>query len=83
MTNDKHTGSSFESFLQDEGTLDEVTAVAVQRVEEWNVWKETVRKIFDTLHFDEDSIFTGSRLAKRLIALIEERHHAYFCEPVE
>lgn len=45
-----------------------------------NLWRETVRDIFDTLHFGEDNLFTGSRLAKRIIALIEERHPDYFCE---
>jgi hypothetical protein len=46
-------------------------------------WRETVRDIFDTLHHGEDDIFTGSRLAKRLVAMIEDRHHAFFCEDAE
>lgn len=46
-------------------------------------WRETVRDIFDTLHHGEDDIFTGSRLAKRLVAMIEVRHHDFFCEGAE
>lgn len=33
--NDRHTGSSFDSFLEEEGILNEVKAVAVQRVTAW------------------------------------------------
>ena len=40
MTNEKessfdHTGSTFESFLEEEGILEEVNAVALQRVTDW------------------------------------------------
>ena len=30
-----HSGSSFESFLEEEGILDEVRAVAIARVRAW------------------------------------------------
>ena len=30
-----HTGSNFDSFLAEEGILDEVTAVAIKRVSDW------------------------------------------------
>jgi hypothetical protein len=33
------------------------------------------------LHSGEDDIFTGKRLARRLVSLIEDRHHGYFCGP--
>jgi DNA-binding phage protein len=32
-----HTGSSFDSFLEEEGILDEVTAVAIKRVIAWQL----------------------------------------------
>ena len=48
-----------------------------------NEWRETVRDLYDDLHFGQDSMFTGSRLAKRLIAFIEDRHPGFFNEPRE
>ena len=44
-------------------------------------WRETVRDIYDELHFGKISLFTGSKLAKRLIGIIEDRHPGYFNEP--
>lgn len=35
-----HTGSSFESFLEEEGILDEVKAEAIRRVAAWQQTKE-------------------------------------------
>src|SRR5271155_3361197 len=32
-----HTGSTFDSFLEDEGILDEVQAVAIKRVIAWQI----------------------------------------------
>jgi len=32
MNNNKHIGSSFESFLEEEGILEEVTAAAIKRI---------------------------------------------------
>lgn len=46
-------------------------------------WRETVRDIFDELHFAADGVFAGSDLAARLIELIERRHSDYFCAPKE
>lgn len=45
-----------------------------------NPWRETVRDIYDRLHFQDPGLFSGDPLAKELIAFIEERHHDYFCE---
>ena len=46
-----------------------------------DAWKETVRDIFDELHFGTDSVFKGQRrLARRIVSIIETRHHDYFCE---
>lgn len=44
---------------------------------ECNEWRETVRDIFDELMFGRSD---GLSLKSALIALIEQRHHAYFCE---
>lgn len=43
-------------------------------------WRETVRDIYDDLHFGEDNLFTGSRLAKRLVDFLERRHPGFFDE---
>jgi antitoxin HicB len=41
MTNaDRNTGSSFDSFLEEEGILEEVDAVAVKRVIAWQIKQE-------------------------------------------
>ena len=48
---------------------------------ERNSWRETVRTIYDTLHFGPDNMFEegdSQRLAARLVALIEERHPGFF-----
>lgn len=37
---DRHTGSSFDSFLEEEGTLDEIEAVAAKRVIAWQLAQE-------------------------------------------
>ena len=43
-------------------------------------WKQTVRDIFDELHFGENNIFNGqTELAHKIVAMIEQRHHDYFC----
>lgn len=43
-----------------------------------NPWCETVRDIFDRLHFGERSVF-NDECAREIVALIEKRHHDYFC----
>ncbi|MDH0657319.1 MULTISPECIES: XRE family transcriptional regulator [Acinetobacter] len=35
--NDQHVGSSFDDFLQEEGLLEEATAVAIKRVLAWQI----------------------------------------------
>ncbi|MGH6857314.1 MAG: Fis family transcriptional regulator [Methylocella sp.] len=37
---DRHTGSSFDSFLEEEGILEEVDAVAIKRVIAWQLKRE-------------------------------------------
>jgi antitoxin HicB len=37
---DRNTGSSFESFLEEEGILEEVDAVAIKRVIAWQIKQE-------------------------------------------
>ena len=39
-----HRGSSFDSFLQEEGDLDYVTAAALQRIKDF-LFKQTVIKV--------------------------------------
>jgi DNA-binding Xre family transcriptional regulator len=34
---DRHIGSSFESFLEEEGALDEIDALAIKRVVAWEI----------------------------------------------
>lgn len=46
-----------------------------------NSWRQTVRDLYDDLHHGKDNMFTGNRLAKRLIAFIEDRHPGFFNEP--
>jgi len=38
--NDKHSGSSFDDFLEEEGILEEVEAVAIKRVLAWQLAEE-------------------------------------------
>ena len=49
--------------------------------DEPNEWRETVRDLYDKLHFGLDNVFTGNRLARRLIDLIEDLHPGYFVPP--
>ncbi len=37
---DRHTGSSFDSFLEEEGMLEEADAVAIKRVIAWQLRRE-------------------------------------------
>ena len=46
-----------------------------------NEWRQTVRDLYDELHFGPDNLFTGNRLARRLIGFIEYRHPGFFNEP--
>lgn len=50
-------------------------------MDEPDSWRETVRDLYDELHFGEGNYFDedeAGRLARRLVALIEERHPAFF-----
>ncbi|GAC1329652.1 MAG: hypothetical protein NVSMB28_26690 [Collimonas sp.] len=40
MMNKKHIGSSFDDFLAEDATLQDVTAVAVKRVIAWQIARE-------------------------------------------
>jgi hypothetical protein len=42
--NGKHTGSSFDSFLEEQGIREEVEAVAVKRVLAWQIAEEMKRQ---------------------------------------
>jgi hypothetical protein len=53
----------------------------MSKPETTNPWRETVRDIYDRLHFKEPGFFSGDPLAKELIAFIEDRHPDYFKEP--
>jgi hypothetical protein len=45
-------------------------------------WRETVRDIYDRLHFGPEDYFSGNaRLAKELVHLIETRHPDFFGLP--
>lgn len=46
-----------------------------------NPWKETVCDLYDELHFGEDNFF-NSPLARRLVALLEDRHPEWFRDEV-
>ena len=43
-------------------------------------WRETVRTIYDKLHFETPGFFSGDPLAKSLIAFIEGRHPGFFVD---
>lgn len=59
---DQHTGSSFDSFLEEEGTLDETEAVAAKRVIAWQLAQEmeqqhiTKQAMAATLHTSRSQI---------------------------
>lgn len=46
-------------------------------------WRETVRDIYDKMHFGPDSCFTGNPIASHIIQFIEDRHRDYFATPFE
>ncbi|MBN3821702.1 XRE family transcriptional regulator [Paraburkholderia sp. Se-20369] len=39
-TNNRHIGSDFDAFLEEEGILEEVTATAIKRVIAWQIEQE-------------------------------------------
>lgn len=48
----------------------------------YNQWKETVRWIYDELHFGKQTIYNND-LARKIIDKIEDNHHDYFLESSE
>lgn len=45
-----------------------------------DAWKQTVRAIYDELHFGPDSVFRGQQqVACMIVGMIEARHPDYFC----
>ena len=47
-----------------------------------NPWRETVRDLYDKLHFgSDDDLFIGDSLTAGIIAFIEERHPGFFGSP--
>lgn len=49
MTN-KHIGSSFEAFLEEEGILAETNAVAITRVVAWQIQQDRVNNPLESEH---------------------------------
>ena len=46
----RYTGSSFDSFLKEEGILEEVDAVAIKRVIAWQIQQEMQRDFYGLVH---------------------------------
>jgi antitoxin HicB len=61
-----HTGSSFDSFLEDEGIREEVEAVAVKRVIAWQL-AEAMRKRKKTKHALAKELHTSRSQLDRLL----------------
>lgn len=52
--------------------------MTIDELNEFNKWRETVRMIYDSLHFSNHHVKRGIRPATMIVRLIEERHPAYF-----
>ncbi len=63
----KHIGSSFDDFLEDEGTREEVEAVAVKRILAYELKKAMAKKM-DTSRSQLDPLITLSKTSSRLRA---------------
>jgi len=61
-----HTGSTFDSFLEDEGIREEVEAVAVKRVISWQL-AEAMRKKKKTKHALAKELHTSRSQLDRLL----------------
>lgn len=88
--NSKHTGSSFEDFLQEEGMLEETTAIAIKRVLAWQISEamkaqqltktamaarmHTSRASLNRLLDEEDTSLTLTTLASAAAALGKKIH---------
>lgn len=66
MAKHKNKGSSFDSFLQEEGILDEVTEVAVKRVVAFQIQEEMKRKHFTKTKLAREMKTSRSALDKLL-----------------
>ncbi|XID74309.1 XRE family transcriptional regulator [Alkanindiges sp. WGS2144] len=88
--NINHVGSSFEDFLQEEGILEDVTAVAIKRVLAWQIAEamkaqqltktamaakmHTSRAALNRLLDEEDTSLTLTTLASAAAALGKKIH---------
>ena len=66
MTKHKNKGSSFDSFLQEEGILDEVTEVAVKRIVAFQIQEEMRKKNFTKTRLAREMNTSRSALNKLL-----------------
>lgn len=66
MARHKNKGSSFDSFLQEEGILDEVTEVAVKRVVAFQIQEEMKKKKFTKTRLAQEMKTSRSSLNKLL-----------------
>ncbi len=77
MSNDKkfdHTGSSFDSFLEEEGILEETEAVAVKRVLAWQL-KQAMEKRRVTKKALAEELKTSRSQVDRLARSAARRRH--------
>ncbi len=88
--NEQHVGSSFDDFLQEEGLLEEATAVAIKRVLAWQIAEamkiqnltktamaekmHTSRASLNRLLDEEDTSLTLTTLASAASALGKKIH---------
>ena len=52
--------------------------MTIDELNEFNKWRETVRIIYDNLHFGNHHVKRGIRPATMIVKLIEDRHPTYF-----
>ena len=80
---DRHTGSSFDSFLEEEGILEEVEAVAIKRVIAWQIEQEmaaqhiTKKAMAERLHTSRsqlERLLDPSNIAVQLVTVVKAAH---------
>jgi predicted XRE-type DNA-binding protein len=64
--NDRNTGSSFDSFLEEEGIRDEVEAVAIKRVVAWQL-TQAMKAQNITKHAMAEKLHTSRSQVNRLL----------------
>jgi antitoxin HicB len=78
MKKDRHIGSSFESFLEEEGIREEVEAIAVKRVIAWqieqemkaqHISKQVMAKRLHTSRSQLDRLLDPSNIAVQLVTV--------------